>query len=226
MIIAVIESTQHLRRNMAVIFFLHHLSQHVACAQHCFHQRAVSQVVHFRHIHQKLPQVVFHHNTQFFFRKSRFLDNCLHHLQSLRQVFVQRIKGYIRILHAIRQLQPCSIVIQLFCYFGCCHPLRTFAQHPVGKQRLQRLCLSQQSSCHHHVNAYHFVVTGIQHIQFYAVGHYSAYRFLNVQVFRTAYRRLYVSVQHCFFKNSSALSRSCGVSIPIVSTFVIPALMV
>ena len=195
MIMPVVELPEHGRVYPVIILFLHQPPAGMRFAIHRFHQRPVRQKIHFGRIDHELLDIIIYDNTQLLLRKYWFFHDRLQYLQSLRQVFIQRIKRDVGIFRCAGQLQPCAVIVQLLRYFQSAVPQRSFTQHTVGEQSLQRLRLLPASAFHQQVYAYHFIIAGIENVQKYAVGHDGASGHLYGQMLDIPYFRLDGSVQ-------------------------------
>ena len=160
------------------------------------HQGAACQKLRFRRIDQELTDIGLQHNLQLLLREKRFLDHRLEHGQCLRKIFPQRIKRQIRIFRRTGQLQPSAIIIQPLGNLTGREAYRTLAQHPIGKQGLQRLLLMPAPSFEQQIHTHYIALTRIEHVDGNAVGHPHAGRFAHRRMSGLANGGRSSSVQH------------------------------
>ena len=160
------------------------------------HQSAVRQKVHLGRVDKKLLDIIVYNHSQLFLGKYRLFDDRLQYVKRLGKVFIQRIKGDIGILGCTGQFQPGSVIVQLFRYLGGIVASGALAKHAVRKQRLQGLFLLPSAACHEEIDTCHFIVTGIEHAQWYAIRQLDTFRPLHHQLFRFENPGLVTSVQH------------------------------
>ena len=191
-----------------------------------------SNDLHPRAIHQELLPVSLHHHFHFLLREGRIHQHVGYDGQGMRKVFVERIERDKAIVHRRRKFQPSTIVIQFLGYLGGCQRSGPLTKHTVGEQGLQGLCLMPLASSYQYVQTHHLLRTGTDDIQGHTILHPETFRTEQLEIpHRTDGGRCLAIQAHalassCCFKNASAFSKSSGVSIPMVSTWLIPTLMV
>ena len=150
----------------------------------------------------------------------------------MREILVKRIKCDKTTIRRRRQFQPCPVIIQLLCDLGRYQRLGALTEHTVGKHGLQRLCLMPLACSYQHIETDNLLRACPNNVQRNSILHLPTFRTTQFHFAHRSDRRRCGTIQHhalfpsCPFKNSSAFAKSSGVSIPIVSTWLMPTLMV
>ena len=221
MVVAAVEVVQQFGSDAAVVGLFGQAAAGMGVAVEGADQPPMGQKVHLLKVHLELLDVVGHHRRQLGLRIEGFLHEALEHVERLGQVLVERIEGDEGMLGTARKVEPGAVVIQPFGYLGGGIAAGAFAQHAVGEEGLQGIVLVPAASLHEDVDAHHLVVARTKHAEGHAVGPHHPLGAVQDHVLGLAYGRLMGTVGHrgaCVFRNSSARARSCGVSMPMVST--------
>lgn len=228
MVVTAVEVVQQFGGDAPVVGLTSHASAGMGAAVEGTHQPPMGQKVDLLLVYLELLDVVGHHRRQFGFGEGRFLHEALEHVERLGQVLVERIEGDEGMLGSTREVEPRAIIVELLGYLGGGIAAGAFAQHAVGEEGLEGILLVPASAFDEDVDTHHLVVARMEHTEGHTVGPHHPLGAAHGHVSGLAYRRLMGTVGHraaCVFRNSSARARSCGVSMPMVSTSVVPTLM-
>ena len=228
MIVAAVEVVQQFGSDAPVVGLTSHASAGMGVAVEGTHQPPMGQKVDLLLVYLELLDVVGHHRRQFGFGEGRFLHEALEHVERLWQVLVERIEGDEGMLGSTREVEPRAIIVELLGYLCGGIAAGAFAQHAVGEEGLEGILLVPASAFDEDVDTHHLVVARMEHTEGHTVGPHHPLGAAHGHGAGLAYRGLLGTVGHrgaCVFRNSSARARSCGVSMPMVSTSVVPTLM-